>query len=145
MVKLWKVIIIIIVFCTVFLFPVYAMEREDEIVFGEGGRFGSVYGEEYINETGDTANWLTLQLGERGIRIINEEKRELIIVDKYGGIYLNGEVYVNGERYGEDKGNKGVFYPEGGFLYVMIIISLGTSIFSLKKRGIKERIERKKS
>lgn len=132
----WKIITAVVFFSILCVFPVYAEGKEDEIVFGEEGKYGSVYGEEYINEVGEQSNWLTVQLGERGVRIVNEENREIVIVDKYGGIYLNGEVYVNGEKYEKVKEHRGVFYPQNGFLYLMVIISLGISVLSLiKKRG----------
>lgn len=129
--KIWKIATIIMFFSILCIFPIYAVEREDEVVFGEGGRFGSVYGEEYTNETGEVANWLTLQLGERGIRIVNEENREIVIVDKYGGIYLNGDVYVNGEKYIPVIEQKGKLNIKNGFLYFLIVISNFIAFYAL--------------
>lgn len=129
--KKWKVTVVVIFFCFLSSFPVFAADREGEVVFGEGGKFGSVYGEEYTNEVGEVANWLTLQLGERGIRIVNEENQEIVIVDRYGGIYFNGEVYVNGERCSGSVDQKGKLGVANGFLYFLIIISNMIAFYSL--------------
>ena len=43
--------------------------------------------------------WLTIRMGEEGLRIVsNDGTREVIAVDVYGGIYLNGDVFVNGQK-----------------------------------------------
>jgi len=134
--KIWKAIATMVFLYVLCMFPVYAAEKENEVVFGENGKFGSVYGEEYTNEAGETTNWLTIKPGDRGIRIVNDENQEIIMIDKYGGIYLKGEVFVNGEKYGNAGGKKGIFSPEDGFLYLMVVISLGISIVSFRKRRL---------
>lgn len=131
--KIWKAAVTAVLLCILCIFPAHAAEKEDEVVFGENGQYGSVYGEAYTNEAGETTNWLTIKPGDRGIRIVNDENQEIITVDKYGGIYLNGEFYVNGEKYGVSGTNKGIFSPEDGFLYLMIVVCLGISIVCVKK------------
>lgn len=110
---------------------VFAAEKEDQIEFGDIGKFGSIYGEEYTNEEGETTNWLTVMPGDRGIRIVNSDNQEIVSIDKFGGIYIKGEVFINGEKVGEEKIGK--FTPQNGFIYLMVIVSLGLSAYSIKQ------------
>ena len=66
-----------------------------------GGTSGEIYGGERWSGTEDPNGWLTLRAGEGGIRVVsNDNTKELVAIDNYGGIYLNGDVYMNGERLG---------------------------------------------
>ncbi len=67
------------------------------LIFSEG-RGGEVFaGSRQPGQ--DTPQWLTLRMGQEGLRIVsNDGQRELIAVDVYGGIYLNGDVFVNGRK-----------------------------------------------
>lgn len=63
------------------------------------GRSGEIYGGDRWSGLADKKGWLSLRLGEGGLRIVsNDNTKELIAVDNHEGIYLNGDVYVNGEK-----------------------------------------------
>lgn len=68
------------------------------IILNEG-KSGEIYGGLRWENFEDKKNWMTLRAGEGGIRIVsNDNTKELVAVDNYGGIYLNGDVYVNGKK-----------------------------------------------
>lgn len=71
------------------------------IMFSEG-RGGEIYSGKRWHGGQDTPHWLTVRIGQEGLRIVSHDgARELLAVDQYGGIYLNGDVYVNGKKLGE--------------------------------------------
>lgn len=88
------------------LFSAGAMDFRTEGV-GTGillnsGRSGELYGGLRWPGTDDKKGWLSARLGPGGLRVVSHDnKRELLALDNYGGIYLNGNVYVNGVRLGE--------------------------------------------
>lgn len=127
----WRIIVTAVFVLIMYTITVFATEKEDQIKFGETGKFGSIYGEEYTNEVGETTNWLTVMPGDRGIRVVNSDNQEIVSIDKFGGIYIKGEVFINGEKVGEEKIGK--FTPQNGFIYLMVIVSLGLSAYSIKK------------
>ena len=43
--------------------------------------------------------WLEIPFGGRGIKVLNEYGTEIVVIDKFGGIYLNGDIYINYEKY----------------------------------------------
>ena len=111
--------ILYVIYCTVLLtLPsvAFGSEREDLVSFGQYD---------------DTSKWLTIKPGENGVRIINDDNTDIFMVDKYGGIYINGQLYVNGEEYVQYTPEG--FSPENGFLYFLIIISLCFNIFLYRK------------
>ena len=68
------------------------------IIYNEG-KSGELYGGQRWKGSTDTNQWLTLRAGQGGIRIAsNDNTKELLSIDNYGGIYLNGDVYVNGKK-----------------------------------------------
>lgn len=61
------------------------------------GNSGEIYGGKRWSETEDENGWLTLRAGNGGIRIVsNDNTKELVAIDNFGGIYVNGDVFVNG-------------------------------------------------
>lgn len=63
------------------------------------GKSGEIYGGERWPGFQDQAGWLTARNGEGGFRVVsNDNTREVMAVDNFGGIYLNGDVYLNGKR-----------------------------------------------
>lgn len=48
---------------------------------------------------GGVEEWTEIPIEGRGIKIVNEYGAEIVVVDKFGGIYLNGDVYFNYEKY----------------------------------------------
>lgn len=66
------------------------------IIYNDG-LSGEIYGGSRWGN--DEENWLTLRAGTGGIRVVsNDNTKELLAIDNYGGLYLNGDVYVNGQR-----------------------------------------------
>lgn len=113
---------------------VFAVDRADNkdglISFGDNEEYGSIYGAEYDPAAGNNSKWMTVKLGENGLRIINNENNEIIMVDKYGGVYVKGTFYLNGEEVNID--NKKIKF-DSGFLYFLIVINLGISGYLLLK------------
>lgn len=71
------------------------------VVLNEG-RSGEMYGGERWPGAGDKGGWLTLRLGDAGLRVANNDNtREAIAIDNFGGVYLNGDVYINQRRLDE--------------------------------------------
>lgn len=108
------------------------MEEIEGLKFSDGERdFGALYGAQY-SET-DTSEWLTLQLGGRGLRIINNEGNDVVLVDQFGAVYINGQLCSPNNDDSETKTSSFSF----GFMYFLIVISLIlgiTNIVLLKKK-----------
>lgn len=65
------------------------------IQFNDGDS-GEVYGGLRWPDFEDKREWLTLRAGTGGVRIVsNDNTRELLAIDNYGGIYLYGDLYLN--------------------------------------------------
>ena len=61
------------------------------------GKSGELYGGARWDNNPE--EWLTLRAGEGGVRVVsNDNTTELLAIDNYGGIYLNGDVYIRGEK-----------------------------------------------
>lgn len=122
---------VVVLFVLLYSFCVWAETiNVDEVTFGEKEGYGAIYGAEYSSD--NTSKWLTIKPGEAGVRIIDKDNNDLFMVDKYGGIYMNGTVFVNGEELSSTK--NGDFTPQNGFMYLLIVISLGMNVFLLTKR-----------
>lgn len=111
-----RTIISIIILCSI-PFYAFASEKKNEINIGD--EYGTIYGTERNPEQGDTSKWLTIQNGDSGVRIMAKDGKEIVAVDNYGGIYLNGDVFMNGEKIDPKQS-----YKSNGFMYLLIIISL---------------------
>lgn len=107
-------------------------EMEGVRVTDGQNNYGEIYGE--MDEFG----WLMLRLGERGLRIVNEEGNDIILIDKFGGIYMNGKVFINGElcMNNNDDNEFELYNRLLGFLYFLVIIALifGISNFVVMKK-----------
>ena len=110
--------------------PVYAAEVQD---FGTAG---NVSVQQQPNENGGSDDWIVVNPGEsgRGIKIVDENGKAVVSVDRYGGIYVDGKLYVNGKEYKEDNGMKAAFTPINGFLYAAVLLSLVLSFFGFARR-----------
>lgn len=108
-------------------FSFRASANSEPIIFGEEGEYGSIYGDEYDPDNGDTSKWLTIKPGDLGVRIVDDHNQDIFRVDKFGGVYINGELYVNNEKYLPT--HAGIFTPDIGFLYFLVIISLIMNIY----------------
>lgn len=111
--------------------PVYAAEVQD---FGTAG---NVSVQQQSNDNGGIDDWIVVNPGEsgRGIKIVDENGKAVVSVDRYGGVYVDGKLYVNGKEYKEDDSMKAAFTPINGFLYVAVIFSLLLNLIRFSKKG----------
>ena len=111
--------------------PVYAAEVQD---FGTAG---NVSVQQQPNDNGGSDDWIVVNPGEsgRGIKIVDENGKAVVSVDRYGGVYVDGKLYVNGKEYKEDDSMKAAFTPINGFLYVAAIFSLLLNLIRFSKKG----------
>ena len=111
--------------------PVYAAEVQD---FGTAG---NVSVQQQPNDNGGSDDWIVVSPGEsgRGVKIVDENGKAVVSVDRYGGIYVDGKLYVNGKEYKEDDSMKAVFTPINGFLYAAVIFSLLLNLIRFSKKG----------
>ena len=110
--------------------PVYAAEVQD---FGTAG---NVSVQQVPNGNGGSDDWIVVSPGEsgRGVKIVDENGKAVVFVDRYGGVYVDGKLYVNGKEYKEDGSMKAAFTPINGFLYAAVLLSLVFSLFALTKK-----------
>ena len=110
--------------------PVYAAEVQD---FGTAG---NVSVQQQPNDNGGSDDWIVVNPGEsgRGVKIVDENGKAVVSVDRYGGVYVDGKLYVNGKEYKEDGSMKAAFTPINGFLYAAVLFSLVCSLFALTKK-----------
>ena len=110
--------------------PVYAAEVQD---FGTAG---NVSVQQVPNGNGGSDDWIAVSPGEsgRGVKIVDENGKAVVSVDRYGGVYVDGKLYVNGKEYKEDGSMKAAFTPINGFLYAAVLLSLVFSLFALTKK-----------
>lgn len=110
--------------------PVYAAEVQD---FGTAG---NVSVQQVPNGNGGSDDWIVVSPGEsgRGVKIVDENGKAVVSVDRYGGVYVDGKLYVNGKEYKEDDSMKAAFTPINGFLYAAVLLSLVFSLFALTKK-----------
>ena len=111
--------------------PVYAAEVQD---FGTAG---NVSVQQQPNDNGGSDDWIVVSPGEsgRGVKIVDENGKAVVSVDRYGGVYVDGKLYVNGKEYKEDNGMKAAFTPINGFLYAAIIFSFLLNLVRFSKKG----------
>lgn len=111
--------------------PVYAAEVQD---FGTAG---NVSVQQQPNDNGGSDDWIVVSPGERGrgVKIVDENGKAVVSVDRYGGVYVDGKLYVNGKEYKEDDSMKAVFTPINGFLYAAVIFSLLLNLIRFSKKG----------
>ena len=87
--------------------------------------------------------WLEIPFGGRGIKVLNEYGTEIVVIDKFGGIYLNGDIYINYEKY---KNNIDDGSDQNGFNFIVVygmlallFVLYGVSFFRDKKsRGLEQ-------
>lgn len=137
--KIYKTVNVIfcILFCYLCLFNKVTAKEENveisSISISDGEHeYGSLYGAPYSDS--DDSQWLTLKLGERGLRIVNDTNDDIILVDKFGSVYINGQLCKSTSTEVDSE-----FYNEFsfGFMYFLIIISLLIGGYNLltKKRN----------
>jgi hypothetical protein len=110
--------------------PIYAAEVQD---FGTAG---NVSVQQQPNDNGGSDDWIVVNPGEsgRGIIIQDENKNATVIVDRYGGVYINGKLFVNGKEYGGNS-MQAAFTPINGFLYAAVIFSFLLNLVRFTKKN----------
>lgn len=129
-------VIFCIIFCCLCLFnKVTAKEDNIEvpsISISDGEQeYGRLYGAPYSES--DDSQWLTLKLGERGLRIVNDTDNDIVLIDKFGSVYINGQLCNPTSTEVDSKYNN---ESSLGFMYFLIIVSLLIGGYNLltKKR-----------
>nr|WP_308695125.1 hypothetical protein [uncultured Stomatobaculum sp.] len=109
--------------------PIYAAEVQD---FGTAGNISV---QQQPNDNGGSDDWIVVSPGEsgRGVIIQDEHQNATVIVDRYGGVYVNGKLYVNGKEYGGDT-MKAAFTPINGLMYAAVIFSLLLNLVRFTKK-----------
>lgn len=110
--------------------PVYAAGVQD---FGTAG---NVSVQQQPNDNGGSDDWIVVSPGEsgRGVKIVDENGKAVVSVDRYGGVYVDGKLYVNGKEYKEDDSMKAAFTPTNGFLYAAVLLSLLLNVLQFARR-----------
>lgn len=130
----WLGIICCVMFCILLAIEKAMAATEDletsSVTITDGKmEYGTLYGAPY-SETDDT-EWLTLKLGGRGMRIINDEGSDVVLIDQFG------EVYMNGQRCNPEQKEKETIISSDfsyGFMYFLVIVSLGLGGYNLVTR-----------
>lgn len=100
---------------------IWADTKDDSYtIMKDDDYYGTLYGSEYSAD--DASKWVTLKMGGQGFRIVNQEDKEIMIVDKDGNVYING-----------DKLNQNQRVPYG-FLYLLVVISLLFNVLNFVRR-----------
>lgn len=102
------------------------LEEVEGFRFSDGeSNYGELYGAQYSDY--DTSEWLTLQLGGRGLRIVNDEGNDVVLVDQFGAVYINGQLCAPDNDDSETVTSSFSF----GFMYFLVIISLILGVINI--------------
>lgn len=126
--KKFRIIIFAVIMIMLCGIGVSAEETQNTIKIGENSEYGEIYGDKRNPESGDDSKWITVKPGDSGIRIVGENNNEIVAIDKFGGIYLYGDVYKNNKLVDFNSNLKA-----NGFMYLLIIISLFGNILTVIK------------
>ncbi len=80
-------IILMIIVCLFLATPVYAATSQEQI-----------RNEKREAQYNDSNNWLTLKGSDGGVRFVTKDGKESLLIDNFGGIYFNGDVFVNNKQ-----------------------------------------------
>lgn len=75
-------------------------------------------------EGGGVEEWAEIPIDGRGIKIVNEYGTEIVVVDKFGGIYLNGDVYFNYEKYEGKEEKEGTSQSSFHLIIIYVMLAL---------------------
>ena len=123
--------------CFVVLLPENVIAKEEKtevsslIISHEGQQYGELYGAPY-SET-DDSDWLTLRMGGRGLRIVDDNNTDIVLIDQFGSVYIGGVLCNPGQMEEQENINTDFSY---GFMYFLITIALLLSIcnFFVRKK-----------
>ncbi|BCG61268.1 hypothetical protein [Paenibacillus sp. URB8-2] len=114
-----------------------------------------VHLEKRDESTKDKRDWLTIRQSEAGLRIIsNDGQKEIALIDNFGGIYLNGDLYLNNKKVNDIlKENASLSYVNTAvvsfisllavslLILIFILLKLKKDINNLKYKFMKETIK----
>ena len=107
---------------------VNAREEDTEVssmtISDEGQVYGELYGADY-SET-DDSKWLTLKLGGRGLRIVDDNNADIILIDQFGSVYIGGQLCSPGQTEEQTGIHRGFSY---GFMYFLVVVALLFSVY----------------
>lgn len=72
----------------------------------------------------ETEEWMEIPITGRGIKIVNSDGAEIVLVDRLGGIYLNGDVYFNYEKYEKYENGISEKTHTSNFNFIIVYIML---------------------
>ncbi|MBW7452709.1 hypothetical protein ACFOLF_14830 [Paenibacillus sepulcri] len=79
----------------------------------------------------DNQDWLNIQSSEGGTRFITKDgSKEIMLMDNYGGTYINGDLFLNNEKINDKLNNtvsSGVFQTA----FIVIIVLMGFLLLAL--------------
>ncbi|MEK5206063.1 hypothetical protein [Psychrobacillus sp. FSL H8-0510] len=84
----------------------------------------------------DGKEWITIKMADGGIRVVDKnDQTEFLVIDSFGGIYLNGDVYIKGQAFesyiqGGTEGSK-MFEKDNVILIFVSMILIFLSILIL--------------
>lgn len=108
---------------------VKAREETTEVpsltISGDGQEYGELYGAPYSKT--DDSKWLTLKLGGRGLRIVDDNDADLVLIDQFGSVYIGGKL-CNPDQTEENTGVKAEF--SYGFMYFLVVAALLLGIYN---------------
>ena len=112
---------------------VKAEEENTEVssltISNDGQAYGELYGAPY-SET-DDSRWLTLKLGGRGLRIVDNNNVDIILIDQFGSVYIGGEL-CNPIQTEDKTGVKTDF--SYGFMYFLVVVAILLSAYNFVTR-----------
>lgn len=88
-------------------------------ISADGQEYGELYGASY-SET-DDSQWLTLKLGGRGMRIVNDNNTDVVLIDQFGAVYINGQLCNTGSKEEQNGVDADFSY---GFMYFLVVVAL---------------------
>lgn len=104
------------------------------------GDSGEVYGGQRWEGTDDPNDWLTLRMGKGGLRIVTQDNTtELVAIDNYGGLYLNGDIYWNGQPIKYFNQEKNVDFVQIGIITAFSMIIL---LMAYKQHCLSNKIKK---
>lgn len=129
--------VLLCLICFLMLLPESVEAREETMevpsltISGDGQMYGELYGAPY-SET-DDSQWLTLKLGGRGLRIVDDNNTDLVLIDQFGSVYIGGELCNPGQSESQSSVKAEFSY---GFMYFLVVtaIILGVYNFVAGKR-----------
>lgn len=131
--RLTGMVVCLISFVVLLSVTVKAAEGNTEIsslvISDDGKVYGTLYGAPYSDT--DDSQWLTLKLGGRGLRIVDENNTDVVLIDQFGSVYIGGEL-CNPVQTEKNTGIKTNF--SYGFMYFLVVVAILLSAYNFVTR-----------